>query len=280
MLRIITSAHDLGRPDHGMGEMAALFLRSGGEELLHSVSPRPEVVAAEPSRLSGQQVVDYFAVQAAIADEVRRAVDDGAFPFVLGGNCGAVLGAVSGLPRPERTGVVWFDAHADANTPETTDGGYLDGMPVAVLTGRCWQRMAVKTHGFARLPDEQVLLAGVRSIDPAERELLGDSGLRVVPPEQLEANLPAALDALAARTESVHLHVDLDVIDPSDGRVNQFHEGAGPSLESLERAIALTGERCALNGISLTAYDPTYDTDGRALRSGLRVMASLLAAAG
>lgn len=229
----------------------------------------------QPPDLSGQQVVDHFAVQAELAQEVRRTVEEGAFPFVLGGNCGAVISAVAGLPEPERTGVVWFDVHADANTPETTDSGYLDGLPVSVLTGRCWRRVAGSAHGFPWPKDEQMLLAGVRSVDPAEQGLLDASPIPVVPPEDLGDRLDQEVRALADRTSSVHLHIDLDVIDRADGRVNEFHTGSGPTLEVLEGAIALVGARCRLNGISLTSYDPAYDEDDTALHSGMRLLKAL-----
>lgn len=275
MLRLICSPYDLGRPDYGMGEMADRFLDAGARDVLRSTGEDLETVSVQPPQLSGQQVVDYFAVQAELAQEVRRAVEVGAFPFILGGNCGGVIGAVAGLPDPERTGVVWFDAHADANTPESTDNGYLDGMPVSVLTGRSWQRVAGLTHGFPQLPEEQVLLAGVRSVDPAERGLLDASRIPLVPPHELGDRFDHELRALADLTSSVHLHIDLDVIDLADGRVNEFHTGRGPTLEALERAIALVGNRCRLNGISLTSYDAAYDEDGTALRSGMRVLKAL-----
>ncbi len=275
MLRLICSPYDLGRLNHGMGEMAHRLLDAGALDVLRSSGDDVETALVKLPKLSGQQVVDYFAVQAELAREVRLTVEAGAFPFVLGGNCGGVLGSLGGLPEAERTGVVWFDAHADINTPETTDGGYLDGMPVAVLTGRCWQRVARLAHGFPRLPDEQVLLAGVRSVDPAEQALLDASRIAVVAPEEFAGRLDQEVRALADRTRSVHLHIDLDVIDIADGRVNEFHTGAGPTLEALERAIALVGAGCRLNGISLTSYDPAYDEDGSALHSGMRLLKAL-----
>lgn len=277
MLRLIVSPFDLGRRDHGMGLMARRMLDAGALDVLRDAGHEVETVTVEPATLSGQQVGDYFAVQAQVAAEVRRAVTDGAFPFLLGGNCGGTLGAVSGLADPARSGVVWFDAHADVNTAETTDSGYLDGMPVAALTGRCWQRLAGGTEGLARIPDEHVLLAGVREIDPAERELVADSAITLVGPDDLASPaFDGAVSALAERVDSVHLHVDLDVIDIGDGRVNEFHSSRGPILDDLLTAFGVVARRCRLNGLSLTSYDPTYaDSDGLALRSGMRVLAGL-----
>lgn len=141
--------------------------------------------------------------------------------------------------------------------------------PVLATSGRADPR-------FPRLPDEQMLLAGVRSVDPAEQGLLDVSRIPVVPPEDLGCErFDHEVRALADRVSSVHLHIDLDVIDLADGRVNEFHTGSGPTLQVLERAIALVGARCPLNGISLTSYDPAYDEDGTALHSGMRLLKAL-----
>lgn len=107
-MRIICSPYDLGRRNHGMGEMADRLLDAGALDVFRSTGNDVETVFVQPRELSGQQVVDYFAVRAELAQEIRRTVEDGAFPFVLGGNCGTVIGAVAGLPRARthRGGVV------------------------------------------------------------------------------------------------------------------------------------------------------------------------------
>lgn len=188
-----------------------------------------------------------------------------------------MLGVVGGLGLADRGGVVWFDAHGDANTPETTDSGFLDGMPVAVLTGRCWTRLAAQIPGFVPLPDDRVLLAGVRSIDKDERELIDASEMALVSPEELsrDGRFDRMLDELARRTDSVHVHIDLDVISLSDGRANEFATNDGPSLEALEDAIRSIARRCPINSISLTSYNPSSDVDGQALESAMRLLRAL-----
>lgn len=221
-----------------------------------------------------------FAVQNALAAEVADAVEAGQLPFVLGGNCSCILGALGGTPAP--TGLVFFDAHADANTPDTTVSGFLDGMPVAVATGRCWQNLAGQIPGFEPLPDRHVLLVGQRSVDPDEQQLLDASGMGVVTTAQLaqETHLDGHLDRLAGEVGAVHLHVDLDVIDTADGFANeQWAEEPGPSLDQLTAAIDEVGRRVPVRSVSLTSYNPEVDTDGRALQSGLTILRALGSAA-
>jgi arginase len=226
------------------------------------------------------EIGNAFAVQSALAVEVADAVGGGELPFVLGGNCSAILGAIGGTAA--RSGLVFFDAHADANTPDTTTSGFIDGMPVAVATGRCWQNLAGQIPGFAPLPDRSVLLVGQRSVDPDEQRLLDESEMGVVTTEQLadEKHLDDALDRLAAEVEGVHLHVDLDVIDTADGFANeQWAEEPGPSLDRLVAAIGQVSRRLPVRSISLTSYNPEIDTDGRALQSGLTLLRALGAGA-
>lgn len=278
MLRVLGVAYHLGRAGVGMGGGPLRLLASGATDALRRQGHALEVSDVEREAPFTNEVMAHFDVLASVARSTRRAVDEGVFPFVLGGNCGTVLGVVAGVGRGERGGVVWFDAHADANTPETTESGFLDGMPVAVLVGRCWSRLAAGIPGFAPLPEDQVLLAGVRDMDESEQRLVTSSGLSMVGPAGVAGAgslFCSALEALAGRVDSVHVHVDLDVIDTSDGYANEFAADGGPRLGDLLEAIRSIRERCAVNSVSLTSFDPDVDVDGRALESALQIVAAL-----
>ena len=127
-----------------------------------------------------------------LAREVRRHREAGRLPVVLGGDHSIALGTVSGMtgcahrgggyPLEQRLGLLWVDAHTDANTPETTPTGNLHGMPVAALFGRGPEALT-RVGGFAagakRLEPQNAALIGVRSVDPAEAAVVEDLGVRV-----------------------------------------------------------------------------------------------------
>src|SRR5215831_11065282 len=103
------------------------------------------------------EITAAFQLARKLADRVRACRAEGRFPIVLSGNCNAALGTVSGC-GPENTGIVWFDAHAEATTPETTSSGFLDGMPISTIAGRAWQTLAKTVPGFTPVPGRVIFL--------------------------------------------------------------------------------------------------------------------------
>lgn len=283
MIRLICAPYHLGRRRQGMGAGPERLLAGGAADRLRSAGHAVEVAEIGPPRPTDHEVAAYFAVQESLAEATADAVSAGAFPLVLGGNCGCVLGVTAGLAPRAAGGVVWFDAHGDANTPDTSESGFLDGMPVAVLTGRCWHGLARSVPGFGPMPGDRVLLAGVRSVDDGERRVVEAAGIVLVGPDGLRpadaSPFRRALRDLGARARTVHVHVDLDVIDPSDGVANGFAVGDGPALRELTAGIEAIGGSVAVTSASLTSYDPEHDTDGRAAASALRLLDALAALA-
>src|SRR3954453_15135336 len=130
-----------------------------------------------------------------------------------------------------RPGLAWFDAHGDFNTPETDAGGFLDGHGLAMCVGRCWTALTSAVPGFSPLPENRVILVGARSLDAAEEVALRGSAIDWLDPDRTRNDqaLGAAVDAVATGTDSVHLHVDLDVHDPSIAPANEYAAADGLS---------------------------------------------------
>jgi arginase len=204
-----------------------------------------------------------FDIQRWLATTVAAARQNGAFPLVLAGNCISAVGACAGLlARGQPIGVIWFDAHADFNTPETSASGFLDGMALATLVGQCWSTLTSTIPHYAPIDERSVLLIGARDLDPAESKLLDASGIRR--PRQLETrDCITALDGLAASLDEVYLHVDLDVLDEREARVNQYACAGGLSREELVQLVSAIRKRFTIGALALTAYDPSFDRDAR-----------------
>lgn len=221
-----------------------------------------------------------MAINRELAVRVRRVIAAEAFPLVFAGNCGAALGILAGI-GPERTAVVWFDSHGDLNTPETTSSGLLDGMALSMVLGRCWTAIARSVTGWVPVAEERVALVAARDFDPPELSYLTHSAVTHVRAADLRERGPAmtlgpVLDRLATRAQGFYLHLDLDVVDPGDGAVNQYQAPNGPSLEALAGAVRLAAQCGPIAAAAITAYDPAIDADGRAASAAYELMGAML----
>jgi len=178
------------------------------------------------------------------SDVVAKNERDGYFTVGLLATCPSMPGLVAGLQRSGPTGKVlkigmlWLDAHPDFNTPETTRSGSLGGMPVAVATGRALKRMRLDAHLDPPLSDQNIVMGGVRLIDPLEQQLLNHSQIQQLTVDDLRNMTPAVfaqLDRLSKLTDKIYIHIDMDVLDPKEvmGHVNKVPNG--PSSEQLAR---------------------------------------------
>jgi arginase len=197
-----------------------------------------------------------FELYRALAARVAESED---FPVVLSGHCGAAIGAAAGLSADA---ILWFDAHGDYNTPDTTDTGFLDGMCLAVAAGRCWRGVARTIPGFAPIDPRRVVHVGARDWSPGEREALVADGVRIGPD----------FDGLDA--QRLLVHVDLDVIDSRYGRANAFACEGGLSPDEVLGVIAEARRRFPVAGLVIASYDPGCDMDGRIADAALRIIRS------
>ncbi len=211
-VRLIQVPYDSGLRDQRMGRGPACFVEHGAVARLSEVAGSVETSVVEHGDGYPMEMALTFDLYRSVAAQVSTAHDAGQFPLVLAGNCHTMVGVLAGHGERE-VALIWFDAHGDINTPETTTSGLLDGMPVAMITGRCWTAMTGTIPGVRPLPDERVAMVGVRDFDEAEAALFRESAIGLVRCEQVRdsgANtaLAPVLDSWSDRVEGVHLHID------------------------------------------------------------------------
>lgn len=243
-VRLIQVPYHLGREGEVLG--------AGPAPLAHAIGG-DSVMVERPGEFRNENKAIFDVVQA-LATAVRETVDDGLFPLVLGGNCSSALGAVTGLDR--EVGVVWFDAHGDFHTPDSTPTGFLEGMVLALLTGEGWNELR---RGLRTVPPERVVLVGARDFEPTEEERLARSSIRRTD----AGSLGAALDDLAEHIDEVYVHIDLDVLDPSEGVASAWAAEGGITAEELRVALDEVASRFQIVAATLSAYDPAVDAEGR-----------------
>jgi arginase len=220
-----------------------------------------------------------FAVARELAEKVRDATGRGDVPLVLAGNCISCIGTLAGLGDPPPA-IIWLDAHGDFNTPESTISGFLDGMALATAVGRCWGKLAATVPGFRPVPETQVVLLGARDFDFDERALLDRSAVSLIDAQLIRKHgLRAALEPLLPKirthTGRAYLHIDLDVLDPAEARVNHFAPTGGLRVAELLGIVSLVRERFALAATAITAYDPEYDEGEKAVKAAVDLIGEL-----
>jgi arginase len=266
---LIQVPYMLGDPEHGAADGPRRYLEGGAADLLRARGHRIDVELVE------RDGVGLMAVSKGLAPVVRRSVAAGRLPIVLAGSCDASLGVLAGLEHSS-CGVIWIDAHADFNTPESSVSGFFPGMSAAVIVGHCHASLWADAGDSTPVPEERVAMLGTRELSPdAERERLERSRIHVVPWRDglPQADVEAALDAVSGLVDQVYLHVDNDALDPAvaPGIVDEPVPG-GLSLEQLEEVVRAVTARFRIRAATLATYTPERDEDERTLRAGLRVI--------
>lgn len=296
---------DLGAGCRGV-DMGPSAMRRAGiglrlEQLGHLVEDCGNLDAPVAEALDGpgnpgaRYLDDVVRVLGDLARRVRDLRRRDRLPLVLGGDHSMAVGTVSGMAgcgdpaagaggRTERLGLIWVDAHTDANTPETSPSGNLHGMPVAALFGRGPEAL-VRVGGFGpgarRLEPENAALIGVRSVDEAEAGVVAELGVRVYTMEEVDRRgfttiADEAVSRALAGTGGMHLSLDMDGLDP------EVAPGVGTPVpggltyreaHTLMECIASSG---GLRSMEIAEVNPTLDIRNRTATLAVELAASAL----
>ncbi len=266
-VRIIGAPMDYGANRRGvdMGPSAIRYaglsdeLEDAGVESTDSgdlLIPRAEERdpdAAQPREGEAKFLREVEEVCTRLGDQVAETLAEGAFPLVLGGDHSIAIGTVHGSSREADLGVLWFDAHADINTPETSPSGNVHGMPLAAVLGRGifgempWARAP-------RVREESVAYVGLRSIDERERELIRDSDVTAFTMSDIDergitAVVEDALEVVTDQTDGVHVSLDLDWLDPKTAPGVGTPVRGGVTYREAHSALEVVSQRDERDGI-------------------------------
>ncbi|KIW11855.1 hypothetical protein PV08_09128 [Exophiala spinifera] len=220
--------------------------------------------------LLGDQMIRQLHQNNALAAAVRAARSNGRFPVCFSGCCNSSLGIVGGIDDPN-LGMVWFDAHADDYTPETSPTGFFDGMPVSIIAGECWKRWREKIQGFHVIPPQRISQVGLHDrsayaespgrragvghlVDPAAVLLFGFEGAFL-----------RTLDQIKARTDRVYVHVDTDVIDAKIMRANLYCAEGGVTPEQMIWAVEQIAKTVRIEALNFASFDAAVDPNAPAI---------------
>jgi arginase len=250
------------------------------EDIGNLLTPDRDAVA--PGTDAAIEVI--AAVCTDLASRTAAAVRDGVVPLVLGGDHSLAAGSVAGVAtalaeRGESLGLIWLDAHADLNTPDTSPSGNVHGMPVAHLLGLGDARLARLAGDRVAVRAEQVVYVGLRDLDDAEKRRLRELRMHAFTMRDIdERGLRAVMaDALAIATNGtggVHVSFDLDWIDPSDAPGVGTPVPGGATLREAHLAMELLHDAGRVVSMDVVEVNPILDRHNRTAELAVELLAS------
>lgn len=239
----------------GSSSSRAMQLIDGAEAIAGDL-PRAATIAIDaPPEAGDAQGTGVLRASALVRmrDRIRDAVAGvrGEHAVTIGGDCGVALGAVSAVAGDDLA-VVWIDAHADLNTPESSPSGAFHGMVLRSILGDGIDPLRLSPG----IPASRVVLAGTRSLDDEEQRYIDENGVRTLPVADL-ADVDALADAVVATGATrVFVHLDLDVLDPAEIAGVALPEPFGARATDVAASIRRLRERVPLAGATITEFSP------------------------
>jgi arginase len=245
------------------------------EQLGHKVVDSGDIDVMIPeTQKVGTGKLRYKTPVLAASDELRKMVEkslgEGRLPLVLGGDHSIAIGSVAGSTnhfarQGDTLGLIWFDAHGDANTPETTPSGNIHGMSLAVCLGLGDADFVNLGERAPKVLARNTVLIGIRDLDPGERDFLKKSGVTVYTMRDLDERgmrdvVDEAIRLASDGTAGVHLSFDLDVVDPEDAPGTGTPVWGGITYREAHLAMEMLSDRAQIVTIDLVEVNPVLDT--------------------
>jgi len=245
---------------------------------------RPRSYPREGEKL--KYLTEVHATCAALAAQVEQIVDAGELPITIGGDHSIAIGSLSGIAkayrkRDETLGLVYFDAHADMNTPESSPSGNIHGMPLAVLLGYGAPEL-VNIGGFDPKFDPALCAhVGARDIDPGEREMIQRTGIRFFTMREIdERGLSACMDdaiAIAGRASGgFAVTFDVDALDPGDAPGSGTLVRGGLSYREAHLAMEKIADSGKMRSLEVVEINTALDVNNRTAQLGMELILSAL----
>jgi arginase len=294
-IAVIGAPLDLGAGRRGvdMGVSAIRFANLGQRltELGYKVEDLGNVAVEQPERVSSGPRKARYLPQIAhtctrLAETVGEALGRGQMPLVIGGDHSVSIGTLSGLSKHYRqtkksAGLLWIDAHADMNTPQTSPSGNIHGMPLACIIGN-GPRALTHIFGYApKVDPKNVALVGIRDVDALEKPHVKKSGVRAftmrdIDERGMRAVMEEALQIVSAGTGGFDVSLDMDSVDPENAPGVGTPVRGGLSYREAHLAMEMIGDSGGMASMEVVEVNPVYDEANRTALLAVELIASAM----
>lgn len=289
-LRIIGAPSDLGQGRRGVDMGASAIRYAGLAERLRELGyvvkdlgnvnvPTPEMHQVVNERL--KYLPEVTRVCETLSEQVSNVMREGYIPIVLGGDHSISIGSVAGVAAGGRSyGVIWFDAHGDMNTEETTPSGNIHGMPLAVNLGKGHPDLLAVGGKSPKVKPENVALVGIRSIDANEAQLIREAGIHAYTMADIDrmgmaAVMEEAIAVAGKGTEGIHLSLDLDALDPMFAPGVGTPVNGGVTYREGHLAMEMLAASSRVTSVDIVEVNPILDAENRTGRLAVELAQSL-----
>lgn len=290
-LSLIGVALDLGQNRRGVN-MGPSAIRYAGvverlETLGHTVIDEGDIqidagLQAENSDSKLKNLKEVMQTNTLLAEKVATVLEEDRFPLVLGGDHSIAIGTLAGLAtKYKNLGVIWYDAHADMNTDQTSPSGNIHGMPLAVSMGLGDERLVNLHHKGQKVKPENIIIIGARSIDPGERLLIKELGIQVYTMHEIDKyGMTTVMDKAIQhlknnQVDGVHLSLDLDALDPLYTPGVGTPVAGGVSYRESHLAMEILEESGLVTSAEFVEVNPILDEKNKTADVAVGLMGSL-----
>ncbi|MGM0878625.1 MAG: arginase [Bacillota bacterium] len=217
-----------------------------------------------------------------LSQKVDEVVRLNQFPLVLGGDHSIAIGTLAGLAKhSEKLGVIWYDAHGDLNTAETSPSGNIHGMSLAVSLG-IGHPVLTNIGGYTpKIKPENIVIIGARSLDQGEKDLIKQKGIKVYTMHEIDRLgmtkvIEETIAYLKERTDNVHLSLDLDGLDPDDAPGVGTPVIGGISYRESHLAMEMLSEANIITSAEFVEINPILDERNKTAAVAVALISSLL----
>jgi len=284
---------DLGQSRRGV-DMGPSALRVAGlqtrlKSLGHTVEDIGNVNVRQPEELPyGEKRAKYLneisETCLELAEMTEKALKEGYFPLVLGGDHSIAVGSLSGVSnffrgQSKRVGYLWLDAHGDMNTPDSSPSGNIHGMPLAAIIGYGAPELVELLGYKPKVEPRNVALVGVRDLDPKERRLIKDSGVHVFTMRDIDERgmrdvMADALRFVSDDTDGVAVSLDLDFVDPDDAPGVGTPVRGGATYREAHLALEMIADSEAMVSLEVVEINPVIDLHNQTALLGVEMVLS------
>jgi arginase len=205
---------------------------------------------------------------------------EGSLPIFIGGDHSIAVGTIGSVTHNSSTGVLWIDAHGDFNTPETSPSGNLHGMPLAALMGLGSPELVNLGHLGPKLEPSQVVIIGIRDVDPQEREAINNSGVGVYTMREIDERGMAAVahEALErlGHVDRIHISLDMDSLDPSEAPGVGTPVPGGLTYREAHLLMEIVADCACVGSLDVVEINPILDHRNHTAEIAVELIASML----